>query len=228
MDAKILIIWDSSLDGAWISQALRQTELTVSEAVSTERIQMVRALEQPDLILVYADAHSDDTVELVEQLRGVSGIPLLLLVTNQVPDELILDCYQAGVDECIQMPVSPAIVEVKVRAWLKRSGGRAVQPVHAITAGELRLDPARRSLTMAGGFIVPLSSLEFRLLAELMNHPGMALEADEIIRRVWGFTYGADRTLLKNVVYRLRRKIEPDPSRPRYIHTEASGYRLQA
>ncbi len=94
--------------------------------------------------------------------------------------------------------------------------------------GDLRLAPARREVITTTGSAVKLTNLEFRLLHLLMSHPGQVLGSNLIIDRVWGYTGGGDTVLLKNLVYCLRRKIEPDPSQPRYIQTVAGeGYSFQ-
>jgi len=85
------------------------------------------------------------------------------------------------------------------------------------------LDPDRRQLRLPDGGEISLTNLELRLLHLLMSHPGQDLEANMIIDRVWGFET-VDSAELKNVVYRLRRKIEPDPAHPRTIQTVPGGY----
>jgi DNA-binding response OmpR family regulator len=93
--------------------------------------------------------------------------------------------------------------------------------------GDLRLDPAWRTILTADGSAIKLSTLEFRLLHLLMINRGQVLPSDIIVDRVWGYGGEGDSTLLKNLVYRLRRKIEPDPRQPRYIQTVAGeGYSL--
>ena len=92
----------------------------------------------------------------------------------------------------------------------------------------MHLDPAKRQVTLAEGKVVKLTTLEFRVLHLLMSHPGWVMKTDDILQRVWGYYGNGDRDLLKNVVYRLRRKIDPDPNHPRFIFTEAGlGYRFQ-
>jgi DNA-binding response OmpR family regulator len=82
---------------------------------------------------------------------------------------------------------------------------------------------------VAGGSAVKLTNLEFRLLHLLMAHPGQVLEAGVIIDRVWGYPDTGDSVLLKNLVYRLRQKVEPEPGEPRYIGTVAGvGYAFQS
>lgn len=152
-----------------------------------------------------------------------------MLLTPGRNEAHILEVYQAGVDECIVKPVSPSLFLAKVGAWLRRSWTIPAEAMEDLQVGDVRLEPARREVAIATGSAVKLTNLEFRLLHLLMTHRGQVLEPDVIIDRVWGYAGSGDSAALKNVVYRLRRKIEPDPSRPRYIQTVAGeGYTFQA
>ena len=100
--------------------------------------------------------------------------------------------------------------------------------LETVQVGEFRLDPDRRLLCTPDGQVVKLTNLETRLLYLLMNHPAWTLETDYLVDRVWGHFGEGDSILLKNLVYRLRRKIEPNPSQPCYLLTEGSlGYRFR-
>lgn len=148
----------------------------------------------------------------------------ILLMTPRRHEAHLLEAYQAGVDECIVKPISPSLFLAKVKSWLRRSWTVPAEALNGVQAGDLQLDPARRELITATGSVVKLTNLEFRLLHLLMSHRGQVLDSNLIIDRVWGYTGGGNSVLLKNVVYRLRRKVEPDPSQPRYIQT-ATGER---
>ncbi|MCB9446528.1 MAG: response regulator transcription factor [Ardenticatenaceae bacterium] len=95
--------------------------------------------------------------------------------------------------------------------------------------GSFQLDPVQRQLTISHGNIVKLTNLEFRLLHLLMSHQNKVLEPNYIVECVWGYSGDGDNVLLKNVVYRLRRKIETDSSQPRYLRTvTGKGYVFQS
>ena len=102
------------------------------------------------------------------------------------------------------------------------------EALETLQVGDLRLEPAKRQVITPEGKAVRLTNLEFRLLHLLMMNRGQVLESGVIVDRVWGYIGDTDRVPLKNVVYRLRRKIEPDPSRPRYICSVGGvGYTLR-
>jgi len=176
--------------------------------------------------LLIIDAHTFelDGIDLCRQIRAEAVNPILLF-SPRGDEAHILEAYQAGVDECVVKPVSPALFLAKARAWLRRSWTVPAGALDCLQAGALRLDPARREVVTAAGSAVKLSTLEFRLLHLLMLHRGQVLSTDVIIDRVWGYSGGGDGALLKNLVYRLRRKIEPDPRQPCFIQTVAGeGY----
>jgi DNA-binding response OmpR family regulator len=117
----------------------------------------------------------------------------------------------------------------KLSAWLRRSlGETALRPTTRLRSDHFHLDAYRRYLVTNEGKAMRLSTLECNLLSLLMHNEGHVLEADTIIDRVWSNYGTGDKALLKNLIYRLRRKIEPDPATPRYIQTvNGQGYVFQ-
>lgn len=185
---------------------------------------VARALEHaledvPDLIVIDVNAPHAQRMELCKRYRTLSSSPILLFLPANNENE-ILEAYQAGVDECVVKPVSPAIFLAKIMAWTRRSWS---QPMSPLRTGPLRLDPAHRHAVAASGKEVRLTNLEFRLLHLLMSRPGYMFKADEIMQTVWGMEK-ADLALLKNVVYRLRRKLEEEAGEADLIQTRPGGY----
>ena len=139
----------------------------------------------------------------------------------------MLETYKAGVDECIPKPVSPSLFQAKVKVWLRRFGSLTADSLTPIKVGTLQLFPSERIVMLKNGGAVQLTNLELRLLYYLMNRPGQIVTIEELNQKVWGYTAEADNTMLKNVVYRLRRKIETDPANPLLIQTVVGvGYKL--
>ncbi len=225
---KVLIVCDDPEIGRIWAHCLRQRR---SEAVifgSAEEAMSGWAEEFPDLIVIDVNSSQLDAIELCRHLRTEAVVPILIF-TPRNNEAHILEAYQAGADECVPKPISPALFLAKVRVWLRRSWTFPAEALDTLQIGEMRLEPMRRMVIMEGGSEVKLTTLEFRLLHLLMNHHGWVMETDDIIQRVWGYNGEGNSALLKNLVYRLRRKIEPDPSEPRHILTEAGlGYKFQA
>jgi DNA-binding response OmpR family regulator len=181
---------------------------------------MDHALEEiPDLIVIDINESHARRMELCKRYRALSSSPILLFLPGGNENEM-LEAYQAGVDECVIKPLSPAIFLAKILAWARRSW---TQPMSPLRTGPLRLDPAHRSAIATSGQEVRLTNLEFRLLHLLMSRPGHVFKADEAMQTVWGMEK-ADLTLLKNVVYRLRRKLEEVTGEAGLIQTQPGGY----
>lgn len=179
-----------------------------------------RALEDiPDLIVVDINGSHAQRVELCKKYRSLTSSPILLFLPSNNEGE-ILEAYQAGADECVVKPISPAIFLAKIIAWSRRSWS---QPMSSVGTSKLKLDPSHRSAIGGGGREIRLTNLEFRLLHLLMSRPGYVFKADEIMQTVWGMEK-ADLALLKNVVYRLRKKIEEETGEAHLIQTRPGGY----
>jgi DNA-binding response OmpR family regulator len=227
MEAIVLIVSDIPEASQAYGYSLRQKGLEVYLAASVAETLEIWSAQSPDLILI--DSHSEilNELELCEQLRSEAVVPILVFASRS-DEEHILAIYKAGADECTPNPVSLPLLHAKVYAWLLRSAILPVEIFETIQAGDLCFEPLRRKVTLADNSIVRLTGLESRLLYLLMSHPGWVFETEQIVARVWGHYGVGDNVLLKNVIYRLRRKIEPDAGQPRYIHTEAGvGYKFQ-
>jgi DNA-binding response OmpR family regulator len=224
MQAKILLVTDDLKTGKVWAFAWGQRGLEVVLVGSRDEAERQWAGDVFDLLVVDVHTPQLDGLDLCRCLRGEAVIPFLLLIPD-ADEARILEAYRTGVDECVVKPISPALLVAKVVAWLGRSWTVQTDALQQLEGGDLRLDPARREVTTGEGAVVKLTNLEFRLLHLLMTHPGQVMEPGLIVDRVWGYADGAESVLLKNLVYRLRQKIEPDPGNPRYIQTmPGEGY----
>jgi len=227
MEATVLIVSDIPGAGQAYAYSLRQKGLDVHLATSAGESLETWSTQSPDLILI--DSHSEalNELELCEQLRAEAVVPILVFASRRDEGHL-LAIYKAGADECVPNPISLPLLHAKVCAWLLRSSVMPVEAFETLQVADLCFEPLRRRVTLADSSVIRLTGLESRLLYLLMSHPGWVFETENIVARVWGHYGVGDSVLLKNVIYRLRRKIEPDASKPRYIHTEAGvGYKFQ-
>ncbi len=189
---------------------------------------MARAIEQwaedaPDVVVIDVDCPHAERLGLCKRLRDVSTGPLLLFLPTHHETE-ILEAYAAGVDDCLIKPVSPAIFLAKVLAWAQRSWTVPVEGIRPIQTETWKLDPHQRSLVRNDGAHVLLTNLEFRLLNLLMTKPGQVFSNEELIRVVWGNYGQGDEVLLKNAVYRLRKKLEATGCNGKPLQTWQGGY----
>lgn len=225
---KVLIVSNQQTTGPLWVFSLQQQKLNVLlEADPTHTLQRCEA-ETPDLVILDINFPESQTLDLLRSLRAEFLTPIMLL-TPVRSEEYVLETYKAGVDECIPKPVSPSLFQAKVKVWLRRFGSVSADNLNPLKVGTLQLFPSERIVMLRNGTVVPLTNLELRLIYHLMNRPGQIVTVEELNQKVWGYNSEADNTMLKNVVYRLRRKIENDPANPLIIQTVVGvGYKLAA
>ena len=220
---KVFVVCDRSDTAPVWGYILKERGLTVILEPSLDRAVDRWTSEMPDLVVIDVDIPHADRIDLYQKFRAVSVAPILLFLPTYHEIE-ILEAYAAGVDEVVIKPISPAIFLAKIQAWMRRSWTVPTAELSQLKAGKHRLDPARRCMINPDGGAIKLTNLEFRLLHQLMSRPGHVFSAEDIIEALWGGYGSGDQVLLKNVVYRLRRKIEADPSRPVFLQTWQGGY----
>jgi DNA-binding response OmpR family regulator len=223
VQSSIMIVGDEpTTSRIW---ALCVSELQCRPLPVNSVAQAVNAIEEssPDLIVVDVTSRAVSAVEICAALREHATVPLLLLTAIN-NESHTLEAYQAGADECIIKPLSPALFLAKLRVWLRRSWTVQVESLDNFSLGDVTLEPSKHQLTSRNGRRTHLSNLEFRVLYLLTSHPNQCFSSDEIIERAWGFYGEGNSALVKNVIYRLRKKIEPNPNQAKYIRTETAGY----
>jgi two-component system response regulator MtrA len=201
------------------------TDLHCHPIVVTTVQQALTAIEEspPDLLVVDVTSRNVNGVQICSSLREHAAAPILFL-TPINNESHMLEAYQAGADECVIKPISPALFIAKIKVWLHRTWTVQVESLDKLSIGDLTLDPAKHQLTHKTDGRIRLSNLEFRMLYLLMDHPNQLFTHDEIIERVWGSYGQGNSALVKNVIYRLRKKIEANPNQAKYIRTETGGY----
>ena len=223
---KIFVVCDQSDTAPVWGYILRQRGLNVILETSLEKAVHRWSTEIPDLVVIDIDVSRGDPLELCRKFREVSVAPLLLFLPTHHETQII-EAYAASADEVVVKPISPAIFLAKIMAWVRRSWSVPVAGLSLIEAGSHRLDPARRCVINPDGLEIKLTNLEFRLLLLLMSRPAHVFSVDDIVQSIWGGYENGDQVLLKNVVYRLRRKIEADPGHPLLLQTGTGGYSFQ-
>ena len=223
---KIFVVCDRTDTAPVWGFILRQQGLVVILETSLDKAVDHWSMEMPDLVVIDIDTTHQDPMVLYKKFRAVSVAPILLFLPAHHETQ-ILAAYAAGVDEVVVKPISPAIFLAKIVAWVRRSWTLPVDGLSLVKAGKHRLDPTRRCLIDPAGLEIKLTNLEFRLLHLLTSRPAFVFSAEDIIQSIWGGFGSGDQVLLKNVVYRLRRKIEVDPGRPALLQTWQGGYSFQ-
>lgn len=180
--------------------------------------------DEPDLLILDVNMPRMDGFEVCRRIRSQSDIPILML-TVRAEEEDILGGFELGADDYLVKPFSPGQLVARVKAILRRSGSKVTQK--ELKVGDLVFFPTKREVIRTDREEpISLSHLENRLLEYLMVNAGQVLTIEMIIDQVWG-PIGGDRDMLRQLVHRLRNKIELDPSDPAHIRTVPGlGYGL--
>lgn len=224
--ARVLVIEDDQTVSDVLVRYLEREGFAV-EAVSDGREGLRRALESsPDLVVLDIMLPGIDGLEVCRRLRSESPIPIIMLTALGEESDRVLG-LELGADDYVAKPFSPRELTARVKSVLRRAGGPvAVQNDSTpLTAGDLRLDLAAHEVRI-GSELVALTAREFELLAYLMTRPRRVFTREELLERVWGYSYG-DKSTVTVHVRRLREKLEKDPAKPRWIVTVwGVGYRF--
>jgi two-component system, OmpR family, alkaline phosphatase synthesis response regulator PhoP len=199
--------------------------LTAADGTAVLRLEQT---ERPDLVVLDLMLPGMDGVEVCRRLRAFSDAYVLMLTARAEEVDKIVG-LSVGADDYVTKPFSPRELVARVRAMLRRprSGALADDAPPPRTFGGLAIDEARHAVSRAGQPI-GLTAREFALLAALAAHPGRVFTRDQLLERVWGDAYYDDHVVDVHVG-NLRRKLEPDPARPRYVETvRGVGYRFGA
>jgi DNA-binding response OmpR family regulator len=223
---RILAVDDDLELRSLVGFALRRAGYLVVEAEAGEAALELFRRQPPDLVILDINLPGMSGFEVCRQMRAESPVPILML-TVRASEEDEVRGLDLGADDYLTKPFSPRTLLARVRALLRRSVGEAGPAESPLRAGELALDLETQSLSAGSGPPARLTDLEFRLMQYLLVNAGQVLPADRLAQHVWGFRGVGDRQRLKQLVHRLRQKLEADPSQPRYLLTEANlGYRL--
>jgi two-component system KDP operon response regulator KdpE len=197
----------------------------VVEAGRAERGEIEARAHKPDLLLVDLGLPDRDGVDLIRRIRAWSSVPIIVLSARTAEEQKIA-ALDAGADDYVIKPFAAAELLARVRAALRRTAtgvGRSA----TISLGGRVIDLARREV-IKGDRDLHLTPLEYRVLENLARHPGTIVKQDALIREVWGPAQVGDTRSLRVCIRNLRAKLETEPTRPRYIVTEAGvGYRLR-
>jgi two-component system KDP operon response regulator KdpE len=220
--SRILVVDDEPQILRALQTSLRGAGYEVDTAATGKEALTQAAVRPPDAVildLVLPDVHGTD---VCRELRTWTAIPVIVLSVVGGEEEKVA-ALDAGADDYVTKPFGMDELLARLRAALRR-GAPPGEPVLVI--GELRIDLDAHEVTM-GGRPVQLTPHEYGLLTLLARNEGKLLTHTAILRDVWGRAYADESHYLHVYVSQLRRKLEPDPARPRYILTEpGAGYRL--
>lgn len=222
---RILIVDDDADLRALIGFTLMQAGYDISTAVDRESALQAFQQSLPDLVLLDINLPEPNGFKVCREIRARSPVPIMILTVRNAEEDLI-EAFDSGADDYVHKPFSPRALLAKVRALIRRS-----EPVDAapLTAGQLRLDPEQRSLQFGAAPPIRLTPLELKAMQLLMGTPGRTVTAEKLLLHLWGRATARERRTLKQLIYRLRNKIESDASTPEVLQTTpGAGYKLVA
>jgi DNA-binding response OmpR family regulator len=220
---KILAVDDDPDLLALVAFALSQAGFVVVKAVDVQSALRVFADEAPDLAILDINLPGGTGFDICEGIRKQSRVPVMMLTARGEEEDLVR-ALDLGADDYLTKPFSPRTLLARVRALLRRAG---LETGGAMNAGELHLDLEAHMLRVGAAEPVKLTKLETRLLQILIANAGHVVGTERLLTHVWGHRGSGDRQLLKQLVHRLRQKVEVDPADPSLLKTESgAGYRL--
>jgi two-component system, OmpR family, KDP operon response regulator KdpE len=220
----ILIVDDEPQIRRVMRTTLSSNGYSVVEARSGEEALEMLRKEHPDLVLLDVNMPGIGGLQACREIRDHSDIAIIMLTVRNTENDKVL-ALDAGADDYVAKPFSMEELLARIRAALRRTASGVTVP--AYVSSDLEIDFERRKVLIQGR-AVRLTPKEFELLRLLVANQGKPLEHRRLLQAVWGPDYGDEMEYLRVFINQLRKKIEPDPAHPRYIHTDPwVGYRFE-
>jgi len=223
----IVVIEDDSQICRFLRTSLRVQGFQVIEAGTGERGVVEIGTRKPELVILDLGLPGMDGIEVIRKVREWSAVPIIVLSARSQESNKIA-ALDAGADDYLTKPFSIGELLARIRVSLRRAAqlaGTGVETVFRV--GDLQVDLSRRRVHL-GEQEIQLTPIEYRLLAVLIHHAGKVLTHRQLLLDVWGPAYVEHAHYVRIYMGQLRRKLEADPTHPRYLLTEAGvGYRLK-
>lgn len=220
---RVLVIDDERPIRRLLVNALAVHDYEVHEAADGLAGIAAAASLKPDLVVVDLGLPDLDGVEVIRRLREWATIPIIVLSVRERESDKVA-ALDAGADDYVTKPFGMSELLARMRAALRRSMREVPEPLYR--SGGLTVDLAHRLVTIDGAE-VQLTPTEYELLRYLVAHAGCVVTHRQALGQVWGQAFAGQAHLLRVNMSNLRRKLEPEPARPRYLLTEPGvGYRL--
>jgi two-component system KDP operon response regulator KdpE len=220
----VLLIEDEPQIRRFLRTVLPERGFVLFEADTGKQGLVEAAVRKPDVVILDLGLPDLDGVELVKRLREWSAVPVIVLSARAQESDKVA-ALDAGADDYLTKPFGVGELLARLRVAL-RHVVRGVDGSQVFEAGPLKVDLSARRVGL-GGREVHLTPIEYRLLTVLIKHAGKVLTHRHLLKEVWGPTHVEDAHYLRIYMAQLRRKLEEDPTRPRFLLTEPGvGYRL--
>jgi len=229
MERKILVVDDEPAFIRLVEQALSSEGYRVLKASNGQEALRLLFAEKPDLVLLDVVMPGMDGWQVCQRIREMSDVPIIMLTGKQKAEEDMVRGIDHGADDYLLKPVGNKELVSKVKAVLRRAELPSTLDIKNITYSDdyLSVDIDERQVVV-NGKRVKLTPTEFRLFALLVENANRILTHQQLLEKVWGWEYTDDLDHIRIYTWKLRQRIEPDPSQPRYIITEPGvGYYFQ-
>lgn len=221
----IVVVEDEPQIRRFVRGALESEGYTVYEAEAFKKGLVEAGTRKPDLVVLDLGLPDGDGVDFIRDLRGWSGVPVVVL-SARADEQDKIEALDAGADDYLTKPFGVGELLARVRAALRRASRRGEAGETVIEFGDVAIDLVNRVVSRAGD-AVHLTPIEYRLLAHLTAQPGKVLTHRQILREVWGPSHVESSHYLRIYMGHLRHKLEIDPAQPRHFITETGvGYRF--
>jgi two-component system, OmpR family, KDP operon response regulator KdpE len=221
---RILVVEDDPTLARALGLNLRARGYDVDVTVTGAQALTSATDHHPDVVVLDLGLPDMDGTDVIAGLRGWSSVPIVVLSARQSSHDKV-DALDAGADDYVTKPFAMDELLARLRAAMRR--GQADDEVDAVIATPAFTVDLAAKRVMCEGMVVRLTPTEWALLEILVRHPGQLVSQRELLRRVWGPAYEGETQYLRVYLGQLRRKLEPDPSRPVYLQTEPGmGYRF--
>ncbi|HET9042224.1 MAG TPA: response regulator [Burkholderiales bacterium] len=223
----VVVVEDDPQIRRFLRTVLPAEGFDVHEAETGERGLVEAATRKPDLVILDLGLPDLDGVEVVRRLREWSTVPVIILSARAREQDKVA-ALDAGADDYLTKPFGAGELLARLRVALRHAVSRGQPGEPSFRVGDLEVDLAARRVRLAGAE-AHLTPIEYRLLTALVRHAGLVVTHRQLLRDVWGPAYVEHTHTLRVHMAGLRRKIEDEPARPRYLLTELGvGYRLAA
>jgi DNA-binding response OmpR family regulator len=214
--ASVLVVDDDATVREVVVTYLRANNHEVSEAADGESAIAAMARNPSDLLVLDLMLPGVDGLEVCRQVRKIREVPIIMLTALGSETDRVVG-LELGADDYVTKPFSPRELALRVESVLRRTSGRAPELADVMTDGDLVIDHPHRTVTKNGDRLA-LTSREYDLLRFLVGHPEVTYSREELLERVWGWSFG-DRSTVTVHVRRLREKVEDDPTHPVRLQT---------
>ena len=225
--SRVLVVEDEDSFSDALSFMLRKEGFEVSVAATGTQALTEFDRTGADIVLLDLMLPEMSGTEVCRQLRTRTNVPIIMVTARDAEIDKVVG-LEIGADDYVTKPYSPRELVARIRAVLRRNANEAVEvTTPTLSAGPVRMDVERHVVSVSGE-AVPLPLKEFELLELLLRNAGRVLTRGQLIDRVWGADYVGDTKTLDVHVKRLRSKIEPEPSAPRFLITvRGLGYKFE-